>query len=87
MTHHPCAEVLGDSEGWHPSTPPGMTEAEIADDRAICKNATCSECGSRGLEYRPLTRRTNEDVWDGSRKRWAYRVLGICSKCGVREEF
>jgi hypothetical protein len=44
-------------------------------DRAICAEARCEHCGTRGLTYRPFTA-------PGS-----YRAFACCPACGAADEF
>ena len=66
----------GELDGYQARQPQPFA-AEI--DAEVCRDSTCTHCGTRGLGYRPFIRER-----DGRR---SYRAFAVCPSCGLAEEF
>lgn len=66
------------TEGYRAVPPPagGLVDAE-AIDASVCREATCGNCGRRGLDYRPYFRTEPR----------SYRAFAVCAACGHAIEF
>ncbi len=67
----------GELDDYRPRPPrPRLVDGGSIDAK-VCARATCSNCGHRGLTYRPFVRE----------EPYSYRAFAVCPRCGASEEF
>jgi hypothetical protein len=65
------------AEGYRPGMPNwGLIDGGSI-DAEVCAGSDCSECGHKGMQYRPFVNREEK----------SHRAFAVCPECGYEEEF